>query len=159
MQYKHESMDFHLSLVSLNSVQNKKNLVKFQTWKWAKKGTLKIQKSQIASQAKLLNRHTDRKRTVSLPHLKCLQLLNSSTCTTTKTKLIPKSKPIGFYLLIKNINSFQFITMVKSTEVFIFTTLDCTKIIWKMKSRYIVQSLTKAIIFELFYYINGYFRV
>ena len=87
------------------------------------------------SQAKLLNRHTDRKRTVSLPHLKCLQLLNSSTCTTTKTKLIPKSKPIGFYLLIKNINSFQFITMVKSIEVFILTTLDCTKIIWKIEKQ------------------------
>ena len=30
MQYKHEPLDFRLSLVSINSVQNKNNMVKFQ---------------------------------------------------------------------------------------------------------------------------------
>ena len=30
MQYKHEPLDLQLSLVSINSVQNKNNLVKFQ---------------------------------------------------------------------------------------------------------------------------------
>ena len=59
--------------------------------------------------------------------------MNLSTCTTPKTKPISKPKPIGFYLLIKNINNFHFITMVKSIEVFIFTTLECIKMIWKIK--------------------------
>ena len=45
MQYGREPLQFYLDLVSLNSVQNQKNLVKFQYWKWAKKGTLKSQKS------------------------------------------------------------------------------------------------------------------
>ena len=48
MQYECEPLDLYLNLDSLNSVQNQKNLVNFQYWKWAKKGTLKIQKSQIA---------------------------------------------------------------------------------------------------------------
>ena len=37
MQYKHEPLDSHLSLSLLNSVHNKKNMVK-----WAKKEILKI---------------------------------------------------------------------------------------------------------------------
>ena len=40
MQYKHEPLDLHLSLVSLNAVQNKKNLVKLiiPVVKMSKKG-------------------------------------------------------------------------------------------------------------------------
>ena len=40
MQYKHEPLDLHLSLISLNSVQNKKNLVKLiiPVVKMSKKG-------------------------------------------------------------------------------------------------------------------------
>ena len=37
MPYKHESMDFHLSLVSLNSVQDKKDL-QIPVVKMSKKG-------------------------------------------------------------------------------------------------------------------------
>ena len=38
MQYKHEPIDFHLSLVSLNSVQNKKKSGQIPLVKVSKKG-------------------------------------------------------------------------------------------------------------------------
>ena len=62
---------------------------------------------------------------------------------------VPSEKVLPFIHL--EICSFFFDTMYTTTS-----TLVCISLI---KVGYGIQSPTKAIIFELFYYINGYFRV